>query len=420
MEAARFTSLCTRYSVKCRRANARTSRVVAVQSSQRSQPDGRRRVVLLWTLAGALSLAIIAFAIWLLPLLLTRHPSAGLTPAARLKAENDARTSVLAALAVVAAAAITARYTWRAAKSTLAGQQIDRDRQQIDRERQETDRQAQITDRYTKAIDQLGSDKVDVRIGGIYALERLALDSARDHPIVMEVLTAFVRERAREPQAQLAPGAQASRGPAAEPVIRPDIQAALTVIGRRNSSYDRGRIDFAGAYLAGANLSGRGGSADFARADLSNVDLTSANLTGANLTGALMTGANLDGADLTRANLQGADLSRANLTGANLMAANLANATLISASLGGVFLGHAKLVRASLVGASLGESYLGGADLSGANLTRANLTRANLADANLQDAYFPDETRVPNGWMRDHSGRLTRTPSEPSSRDPRL
>ena len=58
--------------------------------------------------------------------------------------------------------------------------------------------QGQVTDRYTKAIEQLGSDKLDVRIGGIYALERIARDSARDHPTVMEVLTAFIREHSRD------------------------------------------------------------------------------------------------------------------------------------------------------------------------------------------------------------------------------
>ena len=58
--------------------------------------------------------------------------------------------------------------------------------------------QGQVTDRYTKAIEQLGSDKLDVRIGGIYALERVARDSARDHPTVMEVLTAFIREHSHE------------------------------------------------------------------------------------------------------------------------------------------------------------------------------------------------------------------------------
>src|SRR5271156_4424128 len=59
-------------------------------------------------------------------------------------------------------------------------------------------REGQVTDRYTNAITQLGSDKLDVRIGGIYALERIARDSARDHPIVMEVLSAFIREHSLE------------------------------------------------------------------------------------------------------------------------------------------------------------------------------------------------------------------------------
>jgi len=39
-------------------------------------------------------------------------------------------------------------------------------------------REGQVADRYTKAIEQLGSDKLDVRIGGIYALERIARDSS--------------------------------------------------------------------------------------------------------------------------------------------------------------------------------------------------------------------------------------------------
>jgi hypothetical protein len=56
----------------------------------------------------------------------------------------------------------------------------------------------QVTDRYTRAIDQRGSKKLDVRIGGIFGLERVAHDSACDHPPVMEVLAAFVREHSRE------------------------------------------------------------------------------------------------------------------------------------------------------------------------------------------------------------------------------
>ncbi len=74
--------------------------------------------------------------------------------------------------------------------------------------------QGQVTDRYTKAIEQLCSDKLDVRIGGTYALERVARDSTRDHPTVMEVLAAFVREHSREPWPLAADSAKLSSGEA--------------------------------------------------------------------------------------------------------------------------------------------------------------------------------------------------------------
>ena len=59
--------------------------------------------------------------------------------------------------------------------------------------------QGHVTDRFTKAIEQLGSDNLAVRLGGIYALERIAKDSKRDHWTIMEVLTAYVRQNAPWP-----------------------------------------------------------------------------------------------------------------------------------------------------------------------------------------------------------------------------
>src|SRR5215204_7190423 len=60
--------------------------------------------------------------------------------------------------------------------------------------------QGQITERFTRAIDQLGSEKLEIRLGGIYALERIARDSPeKDYSTVMEVLTAYVRQNS--PQA---------------------------------------------------------------------------------------------------------------------------------------------------------------------------------------------------------------------------
>lgn len=104
--------------------------------------------------------------------------------------------------------------------------------------------QRQVTDRYTRAIEQLGSDKLDIRLGGIYALERVASDSARDHPVVMEVLAAFIREHSREEW----------RDAADCPETGPDVQAALTVIGRRDAVRDSGQVNLAHAHLMIADL----------------------------------------------------------------------------------------------------------------------------------------------------------------------
>jgi hypothetical protein len=57
--------------------------------------------------------------------------------------------------------------------------------------------QGQITDRYNAAITNLGSSSVDVRLGGIYALQRMMQDSPRDQPTVVAVLCAFVRDHAK-------------------------------------------------------------------------------------------------------------------------------------------------------------------------------------------------------------------------------
>jgi Pentapeptide repeats (8 copies) len=131
-------------------------------------------------------------------------------------------------------------------------------------------REGHVTDRYTKAIEQLGSDKLAVRIGGIYALERVARDSAKDHPTVMEVLAAFIRE---PPPPDLAdsPVRPSASGELAR--LRPDVQAAVTVIGRRISRNDRDRINLHGADLAHVNLPG---------ANLTGTDLRSAHIHGAN------------------------------------------------------------------------------------------------------------------------------------------
>jgi len=61
----------------------------------------------------------------------------------------------------------------------------------------EADRQRRIVESFGKAVEQLGSDKLELGIGSIFALERLSRESPDDYWTIMEVLAAFVRERMR-------------------------------------------------------------------------------------------------------------------------------------------------------------------------------------------------------------------------------
>jgi uncharacterized protein YjbI with pentapeptide repeats len=272
--------------------------------------------------------------------------------------------------------------------------------------------QGQVTDRYTKAIEQLGSDKLDVRVGGIYALERVAGDSARDHPTVMEVLTAFIREHSHEqwpPSADEPDAGTAGRG------TRPDVQAAITVIGRRNSRRDRQAVNLTHANLSAADLA----FGNFTSADLTNTILTGTDLVGAKLTRALLAGADITGADLTSADLtfanlsnafvNRADLTRADLTRADLTCADFTGADFSEADLTGAYLRKAVLTGAYLTQADLTGADLTGADLTGTVLSGAYLTRADLTQADLTNALWLPYAAAPEGWQRDtESGRLRR------------
>ena len=188
-------------------------------------------------------------------------------------------------------------------------------------------RAGQLADRYALALGQLGCEELDVRIGGIRALERVARDSPGHHPAVTGMLADFIRERSGQHSPPPGPGGQArERSP------RPDEQAAITALGRRRAERDLGPVDLAGADHTDADLTGAdlGGAvlarAVLARADLLAAKLARANLSGADLGGARLTGANLDGADLTDADLTDADLADADLARAEFAGAELTGA----------------------------------------------------------------------------------------------
>jgi hypothetical protein len=379
------------------------------------------RVDLLWrrhralVLIGSAFIGITAAAaiVWPITDLLAAHDVGATAGAQRARQLQIAREAVRTQLLTLGAGVFAAGALVFTARNSIFAQRAV-----------QLTEQGQVTDRYAKAIEQLGSDKLDVRIGGIYALERIAGDSARDHPTVMEVLAAFVREHSREPWPLPTPGTAAP-----ERSTRPDVQAAMTVIGRRATIYDDGNIDLRRANLSGADLSGgqlNGANlrwtnltrvfanqaklvgAQFRSAELSRVDFSGAKLSGAGFTDAKLPDAFMPGADLTGAHFQKADLTRADLTLAALVGAYLRGANLTSAKLIQTDLAGADLTDAMMRGANLAEASLVGADLTKADLSTARLANTNFTDANLTDAWFPADASIPDGWVVGDLGRLTR------------
>ncbi len=93
---------------------------------------------------------------------------------------------------------------------------------ETDGREREANANTHVRELYIAAIGLLSADTVDGRLGGIYALERVARDSADDQRTVVEVLSAFVREHTRPPVDDSPPPTQPAT----------DVQAALTVLGR--------------------------------------------------------------------------------------------------------------------------------------------------------------------------------------------
>ncbi|HYB30111.1 MAG TPA: pentapeptide repeat-containing protein [Solirubrobacteraceae bacterium] len=320
--------------------------------------------------------------------------TSGLTGSARLEELSRVRIALLV-LVIGALAAGVALYLFRSAV----------------RERRDENRERELTERFMRAVDQIGHPALDVRLGGIYSLERLARESPENHGPVIEILAAFVREHAPWP----ARNGNGRRRPAT------DVQAAVTIIGRRVVDYDTGApISLPFTALAGATLTG---------AHLELATLSGANLEGADLFKAHLNAADLEGANLRNAGLLLASLNDTVLWGANVQGARLYGASLEGAALKGANLKGAGLTGANLKDAGLHSADLTGADLTGANLEGAGLEGAKLEGANMQgsnlrgavllNALYDEATIWPGGLDPAALGAVRRAwPEEPAPPEP--
>ncbi|TPE51495.1 pentapeptide repeat-containing protein [Amaricoccus solimangrovi] len=272
---------------------------------------------------------------------------------------------------------------------------------------------------------------LEVRIGAIYTLERIARTDPAEHIRVMDILCAYVRENApardampHEPgewpeypegmtqdhavrrSAELRERAERLRAWVASlPPPRTDVQAVLEVIGRRDPErigreeaaetrsgaegyrlnlrqsnlrrYDLSHLDFRRADLVEARMEG---------ADLWQARMEGADLREARMEGAYLSGARMEGADLREARMEGADLWQARMEGAYLRGARMEGANLWQARMEGADLREARMEGADLWQARMEGAYLRGARMEGANLWQARMEGADLRGARMEGA----------------------------------
>jgi hypothetical protein len=279
----------------------------------------------LWLTVGvAAAVVLLGVAVMLLPKLLV--PSS-VTPAQAdaLKAQDDLRTVLVQSIGgLLLVGGVVA--TWR--QVTLTRRQL------------EIMREGQLTERFSRAIEQLGSDKLDVRLGAIYALERIAVASADERGPILEVLAAYVRGHSPWPPSgwDYGSGTPVDDIEASGQRLRslqyraPDVAAVLTILGRRPAEAGwrvpeellLSRTDLRLAYLRRGNFE----RVNFRNANLRRVQARAARFRDANLKYANLVEARLDHADLRGAELGGADLRGADLRGADLRDAVLTGARL--------------------------------------------------------------------------------------------
>ena len=237
-------------------------------------------------------------------------------------------------------------------------------------------------ERYQKGAEMLGNHVLAVRLGGIYALRRLAEEYPEQYHIqVMSLLCAFVR--LPSPNNGIESYPQMHEVQSEETLaLRADVQDAMQAIALRGFtgiSMESREKDFK-LYLRDAHISGL---------QLRNANLSKAWLTNANLSGAVLPYVDLSSARLRLANLSSTELRNSDLSNAALWGANLSGAVLWNANLSGSdFCG---------AGARSPSCRTPAWGLTQAQLDQA---RADTDDPPMLDGLLDAETGEPLVWRR--------------------
>jgi uncharacterized protein YjbI with pentapeptide repeats len=214
----------------------------------------------------------------------------------------------------------------------------------------------QETERFTRAVEQLSSTRREVRIGGIYGLQGVAVEGSPYRRPAAQILLAYLHDRHRAGhRAERWASDLAAQGASFQPVcelqlqrnVADDTQAGLSVV-----------LGFPTAARRPFKLT---------RTDLTFFRQPRANFTGADLTYSYLTAAYLPDARFDTSVLEAANFTRACLRRASFRdASSIREVSFDGADLRGANLSHARL------SASFRFADLRGADISGTQVTRGS------------------------------------------------
>ena len=172
-------------------------------------------------------------------------------------------------------------------------------------------------ERYQRGAEMLGNEVLAVRLGGIYALQRLAQEYPEEYHVqIMRLFCAFARNPTEDEEYDAKLDAEAVRFPR----TREDVQEVLRAISKRNwSDVELESIEKFYLDLRGANLQ--------------EILISGGNLYGAYFWGANLSGAGIEHVDLSYVTFLKADLSRVTFSDVDLFKSEFDESDLTDAEL---------------------------------------------------------------------------------------
>lgn len=317
------------------------------------------------------------------------------------------------------------------------------------------------TDRIRHAVEGLGAEKqvyhadncgtnptartvpnLEVRIGAIYALERISEDSARDRINVSKIITEYLRRHSIEYDERSRTRSDVEAAfQALSPISKKlmitnheDISYILDlnscrIIGANVSQSTLFSSDFRNSRLSSASLSNsiivkcrffkaeikdtqledskfdrvnfsqskieescldrtHVKNCDFSKSTLNNNSMQHLSVSGSSFAGTTMIGNKLEHAKITRCDARGANVSNSELDHCILEQVDMRGAKLSCSSLKSATIRHCRLAEADLTQSELTNSFFDTADLRGANISNSTLLSVQLSNADITGVRF--------------------------------